>query len=94
MTEPLEAKLAHEPHDPPRRRLTAEGRATLRVYGVTAAAWLRLYPACDDCGCPDDRCIGYHHVDGGPCDLQYWLQDDIAAGRVHSSLIEPGPAVY
>ena len=21
----------------------------------------------DDCGCPDDRCIGYHHEAGEPC---------------------------
>ncbi len=66
-----------------REQLTPEAKATLRSYGVSQAAWLRLYPNCDRCGCPDDRCIGYHHEEGGPCDLRYWIEDDLQAeGRL------------
>ncbi len=56
-------------------KLDQQAKDTLRGYGVSQAAWLRAYPACDTCGCPDDRCIGFHHEAGGPCDLQYWLDE-------------------
>lgn len=38
----------------------------------------------DSCGCPDDRCIGYHH-DGGeecqclPASLDAWIDEQVAA---------------
>lgn len=63
-------------------RLNNEAKQTLAEYGVSQAAWLRLYPSCDRCGCPDDRCIGYHHDEQMECDLRYWIEDDLRAGRV------------
>jgi hypothetical protein len=51
--------------------LNATAKATLRAYGVSQAAWARRNFVSgkwsgDTCGCPDDRCIGYHH--DGPDD--------------------------
>lgn len=67
-------------------RLTAEAKDTLREYGVTQAAWLRLHPGGDRCGCPDDRCIGFHHGEEDPdaCDLRWWIEDDLREGRITS----------
>lgn len=69
-------------------RLNASAKATLREYGVTQAAWLRLHPGGDDCGCPDDRCIGFHHdaTDPDGCDLRYWIEDDLRRGEITSRL--------
>lgn len=45
----------------------------LRDAGVTQAEWCRRngYPpgrwGGDLCGCPDDRCIGYHHDENDDC---------------------------
>jgi hypothetical protein len=64
------------------RRINQQGRDTLADYGVTQAQWLRLYPDCDNCGCPDDRCIGFHHDRDGDCDLRYWIENDIAEGTL------------
>jgi len=52
--------------------LNTDAKARLRDAGITQADWARtsagqLPPTCDAewtgdaCGCPDDRCIGYHH---------------------------------
>lgn len=63
--------------------LLPEARATLAEHGVTVADYYRLYGQGDRCGCPDDRCIGYHHeTPQEPCDLRYWLEEDIAQGRL------------
>lgn len=64
------------------RRLLPTAIATLADYGVSQAEWLRVYPNCDRCGCPDDRCIGHHHDLDSDCDLVYWLRDDLTSGRV------------
>lgn len=48
-------------------KLTTEARDALRAAGVSQAAWARHHGYADGrwfgdaCGCPDDRCIGYHH---------------------------------
>lgn len=47
-------------------RLNAAAREQLRDAGVPLAAWARRHFLegtwhGDACGCPDDRCIGYHH---------------------------------
>ena len=47
-------------------KLNATAKATLRDAGITQVSWAREYWAGDewhgdDCGCPDDRCIEYHH---------------------------------
>lgn len=64
------------------RWLQPEAKSTLSAYSVSLAAWWRLHPGCDRCGCPDDRCIGYHHDESGPCDLRYWIEDDRRLGLV------------
>ena len=52
--------------------LNATAKATLKDYGVSQAGWARRNYYSDGkwhgdaCGCPDDRCIGYHH--DGPDD--------------------------
>jgi hypothetical protein len=52
--------------------LNATAKAELRAAGVSQAAWARHCFSVnakwigDACGCPDDRCIGYHH--DGPDD--------------------------
>lgn len=53
-------------------RLSAEARAMLRAHGITPAQWARRHGhlggwAGDACGCPDDRCAGYHHDVDEPC---------------------------
>jgi hypothetical protein len=54
-------------------RLNSYAKAELRDAGVSQAAWARAnYPADgtwggDACGCPDDRCIGFHHHGPGDC---------------------------
>ena len=53
-------------------RLNATAKAALKNYGVSQAEWARrnYYSGGrwggDACGCPDDRCTGYHH--DGPDD--------------------------
>lgn len=47
-------------------RLDFDAREQLDVAGITQTAWAREHFADgiwhgDKCGCPDDRCIGYHH---------------------------------
>lgn len=49
-------------------QLNHEARETLRLAGITPAVWAKRhgYQAArdwrgDECGCPDDRCIGHHH---------------------------------
>lgn len=65
-------------------KLNHYAKQTLAAYGITQAAWLRLYPYCDQCGCPDDRCIGFHHADDQPdsCDLSEWIRIDLEQGRI------------
>lgn len=65
------------------RRLNDEARAALRDAGVSQAAWARRHFDVvswwgDVCGCPDDRCIGFHHD----------AQDECGCLR---ALLEKGP---
>lgn len=52
--------------------LNATAKDVLRWHGVSQAEWARRNYMSDGkwigdaCGCPDDRCIGYHH--SGPDD--------------------------
>jgi hypothetical protein len=54
-------------------KLNAAARAELRDAGVSQAAWARANFMTsgrwsgDACGCPDSRCIGYHHDDPDDC---------------------------
>ncbi len=51
--------------------LNATAKAALKDHGISQAEWARrnfgdARWGGDACGCPDDRCIGYHH--DGPDD--------------------------
>lgn len=66
-------------------KLNAEARDTLRSAGVSQAAWIRRH--CGDvariwlgdaCGCPDDRCIGFHHDAQDDCGCLSALLADLS----------------
>jgi hypothetical protein len=48
-------------------KLNDTAKAELRAWGVSQAEWARANYSFDGtwhgdaCGCPDDRCIGFHH---------------------------------
>jgi hypothetical protein len=54
-------------------RLNSAAKSALRDAGVTQAAWARAHGFSDGrwhgdaCGCPDDRCIGFHHGAAEEC---------------------------
>ena len=55
-------------------KLTPAARSTIKGYfpGVTIAGYVRhTFPdgvwGGDECGCTDDRCIGYHHDETDEC---------------------------
>jgi hypothetical protein len=54
-------------------KLNEDAKAALRDAGVSQAAWARANYSTDDrwpgdaCGCPDSRCIGYHHDEDEEC---------------------------
>lgn len=66
-------------------RLNEEARYALRTAGMSQTAWIRKY--CGDgariwlgdaCGCPDDRCIGYHHDETDECQCLPSLLNNMA----------------
>lgn len=67
--------------------LNRDARDLLAVYGLTPARWIAYaFPRSrrwrgDDCGCPDDRCIGYHHAEVEPCGCLPALLDEYARRR-------------
>jgi hypothetical protein len=59
-------------------RLSDTAKAQLREAGITQADWARTSAGQmppdlsagwtgDACGCPDDRCIGFHHYESEEC---------------------------
>lgn len=54
-------------------KLNEDAKTTLKDAGVSQAAWARANYSADGiwrgdaCGCPDDRCIGYHHFKDEKC---------------------------
>jgi hypothetical protein len=54
-------------------QLNTEAREQLRNAGISVAQWARENYFADSrwhgdaCGCPDDRCIGFHHDEDGEC---------------------------
>lgn len=69
-------------------KLNDTARATLRDAGVSQATWARHHGYAngnwggDACGCPDDRCIGYHHDAPDDCQcLPALLADARRAGQ-------------
>jgi hypothetical protein len=67
-------------------RLDDAARAALRDAGISQAAWARRHGwssgrwGGDACGCPDDRCIGYHHDRQDDCGCLRVLLDDRRSG--------------
>ena len=54
------------------RRLNQDARDALARAGISQAAWARRFFDVggwhgDVCGCPDDRCIGFHHDEQDEC---------------------------
>jgi hypothetical protein len=72
-------------------RLNATARATLRDAGISQAEWARRNWSADgkwhgdNCGCPDDRCIGYHHDEPDDCGCLPSLLADLLSGDRHRS---------
>jgi hypothetical protein len=54
-------------------RLNTAAKSALRDAGITQAAWARTQGYSDGrwhgdaCGCPDDRCVGFHHLKNEEC---------------------------
>ena len=75
--------------------LNATAKATLRSYGVSQAEYARRWFPFggwhgDACGCPDDRCIGYHHDAAEDCGCLPVVLDEIRAER-KASRSDSGP---
>lgn len=57
---------------------------------VTEKAWAQFWESGstewggDECGCPDDRCIGYHHLAGGPCGCLRTLMPEFEAAEAEA----------
>lgn len=67
--------------------LNAAAKITLAAYGVSQAGWARRngYGSArewrgDVCGCPDDRCAGYHHDGPDDCGCLPALLEQMTAG--------------
>ncbi|MEU4589978.1 hypothetical protein [Micromonospora aurantiaca (nom. illeg.)] len=71
--------------------LTKQARETIKNWGwierTTIAGYTRHYFGDlgwggDQCGCVDDRCIGFHHEERDDCQcLPAWLDDYVKAIR-------------
>ena len=68
-------------------KLNEDARAALRDAGISQAAWARANHYSDGrwygdaCGCPDDRCIGYHHGEHEECGCLPALLADLPGGH-------------
>lgn len=69
--------------------LSRVARRQIRESGLTIAAYIRDW--CpddrwlgDSCGCPDDRCIGYHHDENEECSCLDVTIAEVAAKAVAS----------
>ena len=67
--------------------LNAAAKAALRDAGVGQAEWARANYSADGswsgdaCGCPDDRCIGFHHFGPDDCGCLETLLAQYLAGE-------------
>lgn len=67
-------------------KLNATAKTVLREAGVSQTAWARAnwFPggrwSGDACGCPDDRCRGYHHARSEDCGCLRALLADYLRG--------------
>lgn len=63
-------------------RLNEDARTILASFDVTPRQWTKHHQpyggrwSGDACGCPDDRCIGHHHLADEPCGCLRALLDD------------------
>lgn len=53
--------------------LIAQARETLKYAGIKPAQWIKVHGnkvtwTGDRCGCPDDRCFGFHHDELYECE--------------------------
>jgi hypothetical protein len=70
-------------------KLNETATATLRDAGISPALWARANYSADGiwygdaCGCPDDRCIGYHHGGDEDCGCLDTLLADFLGGTGH-----------
>jgi len=77
--------------------LNEEARAALRAAGVSQAAWARHNYYADGrwggdaCGCPDSRCIGFHHDEQDDCGCLAVLLADMARESAASAVSEVTP---
>jgi hypothetical protein len=72
--------------------LNADAKASLRDAGVSQAAWARQHFADghwhgDACGCPDDRCTGYHHDVSDDCGCLSSLLADYVTRRAGAAVV-------
>lgn len=78
------------------RGLSAAAKVQLKDAGITQVAWAREYFFDDkvwhgdECGCPDDRCIGYHHDDNEDCGCLPALITDFHSSRAAVALPSSG----
>ena len=80
-------------------RLNATAKATLRDYGISQPGWARRNYSDgkwggDACGCPDDRCIGYHHDDPEDCGCLPVLLEQMAAERARTERLAGQATIY
>lgn len=64
--------------------LNHAARETLQLAGLTSRQWAQRHGYAsaaewrgDECGCPDDRCIGYHHDAEEECGCLPALIDEL-----------------
>lgn len=67
-------------------RLSRAALHELRLYGLTRAQYAQHFWDDgrwhgDTCGCPDDRCVGYHHDADEECGCLPVLAEDVAVWR-------------
>lgn len=75
-------------------RLTALALDELNFRGLTGAAWSRIYNGTaeewygDDCGCFDDRCIGFHHDNESDCGCLRVLLESVTYPPGHAPSVD------
>ncbi|MDN5587304.1 MAG: hypothetical protein L0G69_12170 [Brevibacterium sp.] len=67
-------------------RLNDEALTVLSGYDVTPNQWIKHHGhgdewGGDECGCPDDRCIGHHHLADEPCGCLRMLLNEYVSSR-------------
>lgn len=69
--------------------LNETARELLREAGITVAEWAHAQYFTDGvwrgdvCGCPDDRCVGFHHHEDDDCGCLSAFLDEYPRDRDH-----------